>query len=147
MTLAANETTAKWLGYAGLIPFVIFSIGSWTSLPLVADSTQMLITYAAIIMAFMGAIHWGLSLASIDANQSKHLVASNATALAAWSALLLPQIFALILLTTGFLLLLGYDLTVARARTFPDWYVTMRIRLTLVVSICLTAGISSLAIN
>ena len=145
--LSGNESTAKTLGYAGLIPFVVFSIGSWTSLPYVADSTQILIAYAAIILSFMGAIHWGITISNTDRHHSKNLVVSIMPALAAWLALLSPEIFALIILFIGFILLIGYDLAVAKSQALPDWYKSMRIRLTFIVTLCLANTLTSVALN
>jgi len=52
---------ALLLGYAGLVPFVSGALGIWGIpigwRPFVLDA---LLDYAAVILAFMGAIHWGL---------------------------------------------------------------------------------------
>ena len=48
-----HETVAKALGYAGLIPFVVLSIGAWLPLPLIPYPVDYLIAYAAVILAFM----------------------------------------------------------------------------------------------
>ncbi len=145
--MPGNELTAKTLGYAGLIPFVIFSIGSWTTLPYVADSTFVLITYAAIILSFMGAIHWGATISNAARHNSKNLVVSVMPALAAWLALLLPEIFALVILFVGFILLIAYDLAVAKSQALPNWYISMRIRLTFVVTLCLAGAFIAAALN
>jgi len=145
--MSGNRSTAKTLGYAGLIPFVIFSIGSWTTLPYVADSTHVLITYAAIILSFMGAIHWGAAIANAARQHSKDLVVSVVPALAAWLALLLPEIFALVILFVGFILLITYDLAVAKSQALPNWYLSMRIRLTFIVTICLAGAFIAAAFN
>jgi len=54
---------ALLLGYAGLVPFVSGALGIWGIpigwRPLVLDA---LLDYAAVILAFMGAIHWGLAM-------------------------------------------------------------------------------------
>ncbi len=145
--MSGNELTAKTLGYAGLIPFVIFSIGSWTTLPYIADSTQILISYAAIILSFMGAIHWGVTISNVETNHDKNLVVSVMPALAAWLALLLPVIFALIILFVGFILLIAYELAVAKSQALPNWYISMRIRLTFVVTLCLAGAFIAAALN
>lgn len=52
---------ALWLGYAGLVPFVAGAALSWL-LPL--DSRPFAIAalsaYAAVIVSFLGGIHWGI---------------------------------------------------------------------------------------
>jgi hypothetical protein len=141
--LPGNETTAKFLGYAGLIPFVTFSIGSWIALPYISDAVQILIAYAAIILAFMGAIHWGLAMSRHHQQRSKYYIDSVIPALTAWLALLLPDILALILLLCGFIALFAYDRAVRNTQALPDWYIPMRKQLTLVVVLCLSGGLLS----
>jgi hypothetical protein len=139
--LAANETGAKILGYAGLIPFVVFTAGSWVSLPYVDDATAILLSYAAVILSFMGAIHWGLAMANNHAHGAKYFIASVIPALLAWLALLLSQPLALALLLLGFIGLLIYDRRVEQPQHMPDWYIPMRLRLTFVVALCLAVSL------
>lgn len=136
-----NETGAKILGYAGLIPFVVFAAGSWVSLPYVEDATAILLSYAAVILSFMGAIHWGLAMANNHAHGAKYFIASIIPALVAWLALLLSQPLALVLLIIGFVGLLVYDKRVEASQHFPAWYIPMRIRLTLTVALCLAVSL------
>ena len=135
--LSGNEKTAKSLGYAGLIPFIIFSIGSWFQLPMISDSTYILTAYAAIILSFMGAIHWGIAMSRSEDQNSKYFIASVIPGLSAWLALLLPQRYAITLLMIGFIALIIYDWSVEKPQRLPGWYIPMRNRLTLVVVMCL----------
>ena len=135
--LPGNETTAKSLGYAGLIPFIVFSIGSWFQLPMISDSTYLLTAYAAIILSFMGAIHWGIAMSSSEDQNGKYFIASVIPGLSAWLALLMPQRYAIILLMVGFIALIIYDWSVEKPQRLPGWYIPMRNRLTLVVVMCL----------
>jgi hypothetical protein len=141
--LPGNETTAKFLGYAGLIPFVTFSIGSWVALPYISDAVRALIAYAAIILAFMGAIHWGLAMSRASQQCSKYFITSVIPALTAWLALLLPDTLALIVLLCGFIALFAYDRAVKIPQALPDWYIPLRKQLTLVVILCLSGGLLS----
>ena len=135
--LPGNETTAKSLGYAGLIPFIVFSIGSWFQLPMISDSTYILTAYAAIILSFMGAIHWGIAMSSSEDQNGKYFIASVIPGLSAWLALLMPQRYAIILLMVGFIALIIYDWSVEKPQRLPGWYIPKRNRLTLVVVMCL----------
>ena len=135
--LSGNEATAKFLGYAGLIPFVVFSIGAWIPLPYVNNAVPILIAYAAVILSFMGAVHWGVALSRPDSDRSKYYIASVVPALAAWLALLLPAGYATVVLLTAFVVLLAYDSAVTKPQGFPGWYIPLRIRLTFVVALCL----------
>jgi hypothetical protein len=55
------HTLAHRLGQAGLVPFVVFALLLWVvteeALPYVALT---LVAYAALIVSFLGGIHWGL---------------------------------------------------------------------------------------
>lgn len=145
--LTGSETTAKALGYAGLIPFVVFSIGCWIPLPYVTNAPYLLITYGAVILSFMGAVHWGVAMANKDQQQGKFFISSVLPALIAWSALLLAQSLALVILLAGFIGLYSYDRSVEKAQALPGWYIPMRTRLTAVVVLCLASALLSVMMN
>ena len=92
-TLSGNEKIAKTLGYAGLIPFITFGIGSWVETPYLSNTIYVLITYAAIILSFMGAIHWGMAMSKTDNKKNKYFIISVIPALSAWFSLLIPEFF------------------------------------------------------
>jgi len=135
--LPGKVLAAKWLGYAGLIPFIVFSIGSWLPLPMITDASFVLTAYAAMILSFMGAIHWGVAMANNEDNNSKYFIWSVMPGLIAWLALLIAVNYAIMLLMAGFIGLIIYDWSVAKAQGMPDWYIPLRNKLTLVVVICL----------
>jgi len=143
--LTGSETTGKALGYAGLMPFVVFSIGCWIPLPYIDNVPYILITYGAVILSFMGAVHWGVAMASKDQQRGSYIIASVIPALIAWLALLLPHSLALGLLLAGFIGLYGYDRSVEKVQELPGWYIPMRTRLTVIVSLCLAAVLLSIA--
>lgn len=145
--MPGNETTAKALGYGGLIPFMLFSIGCWVPLPYVADAPSILITYGAVILSFMGAVHWGVAMVSTDQHRDNYFIASIIPALIAWPALLLAQAMALIILLAGFIGLYVYDRSVEKAQALPGWYIPMRTRLTTVVVFCLASALLSVAMQ
>lgn len=142
-TLPGNQQIAQTLGYAGLIPFITLSIGSWIETPHSYNSVYALIAYAAIILSFMGAIHWGMAMSKTENKQGKYYITSVIPALAAWLSLLLPDVFSLIILLTGFTFLISYDLAVEKSQGFPDWYIPMRIKLTFIVLLCLISTLLS----
>jgi hypothetical protein len=139
--LPGNESTAKVLGYAGLIPFVVFSIGCWIPLPMITNVAQILIAYAAVILSFMGAVHWGVAMSSTDQQRGKVFIASVIPALIAWPALLLSQPLAMSVLLSGFIGLYAYDRSVEKSQALPDWYIPLRTRLTFTVALCLAAAL------
>lgn len=140
--MSGNEKTAKILGYAGLIPFITFTIASWMPLPYSTYAIHILLCYAAIILSFMGAIYWGVVMSG-EQPGSKYFIASVIPALLAWSALLMPTLFAFAILIVGFIALIVFDQAVEKSLKFPGWYIPMRNILTSVVVLCLTAVLLS----
>ena len=59
-----NWTMTRWLGYGGLIPFIALALGAWLSADLATRQAlvQANAFYGAVILSFLGAIHWGLLL-------------------------------------------------------------------------------------
>ena len=52
---------ALWLGYAGLIPFVAGAALAWLIQPEWRPFTAAALSaYAAVIVSFLGGIHWGI---------------------------------------------------------------------------------------
>ena len=134
------QQLAKTLGYAGLAPFIVFSIGTWLTLPVMANAHSVLLTYAAIILSFMGAIHWGLAMAQNSRIATIQLGASVLPALLGWLALLIPMLYGYGLLAICFIVLLIADKYASGKGLLPDWYLPMRMVLTTVVVLSLVAA-------
>lgn len=103
---------ANIIGYCGLIPFLGLSV----LYAMTQDEKQAgfvlfaLIAYAAIILSFVGAIHWGRSL------HEPHMVRSNLLqiitiipTLLGWVALLVPAKIGLPILIFGFVMIYLFD--------------------------------------
>ena len=55
------------LGLAGLVPFVSGALGLWVTPEAWRERVlEELLSYAAITLAFLGAIHWGLAMRAED---------------------------------------------------------------------------------
>lgn len=133
------------LGYAGLIPFISGAIGIWiTPAAWRADVLTALLHYAAVILAFMGAIHWGLAMARERQDDAAHrqLGLSVLPALLGWLAISngLPALLALGVLFAGFIGLYLADVHAARLELAPRWYPALRKPLTAVVLVALLAA-------
>ena len=131
------ERIAKTLGYTGLIPFIVFSAGTWMTLPLMENAHTALMTYAAIILSFMGAIHWGLAMSQNSSHANFQLAASVVPALLGWLALLIPMLYGYGLLALSFVVLYFADKLAGDQGLVPSWYLPMRVKLTTVVVLCL----------
>ncbi len=129
---------AAQLGYAGLIPFVLLSAGSWVFAEEFHDSINIaLLSYAAIILSFMGAVHWGLAIASREGVQAGQLGLSVLPALIAWFASLTNPMINYSILIVTFVGLCLFDGRMVKAGKAPAWYPRLRIPLTAVVVISL----------
>ena len=142
-SLSHTPPTALFLGLGGLIPFVVLS----TSLPflnseLAHKATFALMAYGAVILSFLGGLHWGLAAPSLVADDGRgewaaprhQLILSVVPSLVAWVGVALWNSPAgLIVLAGGFLLALVMDRRASHAPQYPAWMLDLRILLTLVV--------------
>ncbi|MFV8835485.1 DUF3429 domain-containing protein [Aquisalimonas sp.] len=119
-----SRNTAIALGLAGALPFVALAIAVWL-IPETQSAWALgaVIAYGAVILSFLGGIHWGLAL---HAGPPRGFVISVIPSLLAWAALLLPATLALSLLTVCLVAQLVLDL---RIRLAP-WFRVLRAVLT-----------------
>jgi hypothetical protein len=130
-----------WLGYGGLIPFVGLAIagGNLRAVAL----TQAMLAYGAVILSFVGALHWGFAMAvpGLDVRvRSRLFVWSVWPALLAWVCLLLPPLVASLGLIAGLLLHYGWDRRLPFLAQLPAWYLPLRLRLTAIACISLAVN-------
>lgn len=117
---------ARLLGPAGLIPFAALAIGVWVGLPAAGPA---LVAYGATILAFLGAVHWGLALATPAAERGAdwgRLGLGVVPSLIAWVALLLPLAAGLGLLAVAILGTAAVESWAARMGLVPRAYLGLR---------------------
>lgn len=131
------------LGAAGLIPFVALAIVAW--LPDAERARAAIayqVQYAAIILTFVGALHWGIVLTErmlSPALTALALLWSVAPGLYAWVVALMPAQRALSLLVAGLVVAFLADAVLYREYSVPRWFVGLRFVLTLVASLAMLA--------
>lgn len=129
-----------WLGCAGLIPFLAGAVCIYVA-PVLwqALAIKAFIFYSAVILSFLGGIHWGVAM-SQDAPDTRafsiRLVLSMVPSLLAWPSLLLNYDAAALVLMVGFLLVRLYERQASSAQRLPRWYQNLRSLLTVVVVLC-----------
>ena len=144
--IAPIPRAASWLGALGAVPFVFFAI-----LGLVledADREQasfVLAAYGAVILSFLGGIHWGLAIADfgcrpLEGASYRRLTLSVVPSLVGWLALVLPLAAGLLILALAFLLMLFVDWRATRQGEAPAWYPKLRWPLTTAVAASLILG-------
>ncbi len=128
--------TARWLGNAGLLPFGIGALLVWVGLaPELHDFvTFAMSAYAALIVAFLGGIHWGLAFRN-TAPAASLFVWGVVPSLLAWVAVLMPPRAGLVL--HGVMLVVCYlvDRRVYPVQGAAHW-LTLRFRLSSVAGFC-----------
>jgi len=139
---AQTPAAALWLGIAGLLPFVL--LAAWR----IHDPQGpgivhiALVAYGAVILTFVGALHWGFAMLLPRTSRKEQWLLmgwSTLPALAAWSAMIVPANVDLGLLIAVFWLHYAFDMTVARRRHLPAWYLPLRTLLTLGATLSLLA--------
>ncbi len=133
------------LGFAGLIPFIGLAAASWGLAPSThALWVQAIEIYAAVILSFLGGVHWGLAMASTGATQHKGLLWGVTPALLAWVIVLIPwPIVSLTLLILLLLLSWKVDRAALVAVDSAQTYLGLRTPLTAVASLSLLAVMGS----
>lgn len=136
---------ASALGYGGLVPFVAAVLGiALFDGELRALAARALLAYGAVILSFLGAVHWGLLLARPVADAPPRLLAGVLPALAGWVALLLPQRYGLALLVVAFGAFWLYEHRMLGEKLLPASYLGLRRNLTLGVCSLLALGLIAL---
>lgn len=141
-TLSDVPRPAAVLGFAGLVPFVAGAIGAWT---LEAEQAGMAIPlqffYAAAVLSFLGAVHWGLAMADGRPGWGRWAWGV-VPALAGWllTALEFEPVQMGMALTLAFPVTLAVDVWLVRRGLAPAWYPALRIPLTIVVTLALAAS-------
>lgn len=140
----ALPRTVAWLGYGGLLPFLALMPASLLDRHHGAVWSDALYAYGAIILSFIGALHWGLAMSLPELSErqrSAWFVWSVVPALIAWLAVLFSPPLAAPLLVFGFVAHHLQDRRLARQARLPGWYLPLRLRLSSVAVVCLVAGV------
>ncbi len=135
-----NKRLSHQLGYAGLAPFLLMMTSVWLVDPTwVDDFVKGQLAYAIVILSFLGGIHWGAAMLSdklSSADTRKALSWGVTPSLIAWSATLFGG-FGFAVLMTGFIAALQVDKQLYPQYGMPDWLISLRKKLTLVVVLSL----------
>ncbi len=147
-TAAGIPVLAQWLGYAGLLPFVVGAVELWLLPGFITDFIETaLLAYAAVILSLMGAIHWGLAMRSHRDIINLQLGLSVIPALLGWVALLIPAVAAYPILMLSFIVLNLFDLQAVKLNMAPSWYPKFRLPLTIGVVLSLVAAYANVFVR
>ncbi|KKK20047.1 hypothetical protein ARAM_004468 [Aspergillus rambellii] len=162
-SLADVPKEALYLGMAGVIPYLATSlqtvylsyeishaavagdglIFSGQSAELMLHMLETVqVGYGAVILSFLGAIHWGLEWANYGGKFGYKRYAAGVIAPAvAWPTLLLPVEYALISQFLAFTFLYYNDARAAAQGRAPHWYGMYRFVLTFIVGASIVASL------
>jgi hypothetical protein len=132
-----------WLGYGGLLPFVSLAAATWFDTSHSSLWRDALVSYGAVILSFVGALHWGFAMSQSDMTPNQRtnsFVWSVVPSLLAWVALLMTPKYAAMLLVAGFLAHFWQDRRLVKLVNLPVWYLPLRLKLTLVAVISLISS-------
>lgn len=130
------------LGNLGLIPFIALAAGAILT-PQAHGLLLIQQLYGAIILAFVGALHWpfAMTLPDLTENQrSMRYIYSVVPALQAVAAMVMPEAFRGWVLAACLFFALSQDYALRKqTEALPDWYMPLRLKLTIVASVSLVA--------
>jgi hypothetical protein len=136
-----------WLGYGGLLPFIALAAAVWFDGNHSSLWRDALVGYGAVILSFVGALHWGFAMSQSDMTtnlRARSFVWSVVPSLLAWITLLMTLLmtpnYAVMLLVIGFLMHFWQDRRLVQLVNLPAWYLPLRLKLTLVACLSLLSG-------
>jgi hypothetical protein len=139
----ALRTWAWRLGLGGLVPFVALALASWlTGADQVSRMVVAQLGYGAVILSFIGALHWGAALAAPAMTPRAAMIAlgwSVVPALVGWASLLVGSRWGLQLLAGAFVVALVVDWVLYRQYAFASWFLGLRALLTAIAVVSLLA--------
>lgn len=140
MMLDKTSFLPKLLGYMGLLPIIAPTILLFVDGNRSVIWSHWLINYAAIILTFVGALHWAFAMTVnklSERDKSLTFMWSVIPALVAWVALFMNAFYASLLLSIFFIINLTQDKKLPKNSGLPLWYIPMRSRLTYILTTCL----------
>jgi hypothetical protein len=137
---APSLTPLAWrLGYAGLLPFGFGAVLVWLvredAHPYVALA---LAAYGAVIVSFLGGIHWGLAFRHREP-PARLLVWGVVPSIVAWLAAMMPPSAGLVILGAMLAACYAVDRRLYAEEGVAHW-LTLRFRLSAVASLCCFIG-------
>ncbi len=137
--VTTTQRFAWILGLAGLLPFLAHTLLAWVTSPLEVEGLmRSQAHYAAAILTFVGALHWGVVLASpsiVDARAARRMVWSVLPSILAWLITLYDVRMALVTLMCALPVALAVDWLLYRETPVPRWFMAVRITLTTVATL------------
>lgn len=139
-------TTVAWLGYGGLLPFLGLAVMSVVEPSHGLIYRGALLAYGAVILSFVGALHWAFAMTSpslSDSQRAKTYAWSVVPALMAWFTYFLTVRVSAAVIILGFIAQYLMDQRIVKQIDLPAWYLPLRLRLTIVACMSIIVGLST----
>jgi len=120
------QDMGNWLGYGGLVPFAICAFAAYGGDPVIAAYGRIgAAGYGAVILSFVGAVHWGLAMQ--DHRHPYWLGWSVVPALLAWAAITILDVrFSMLAMVPAYTLAWSVDRQAFKRNLLPAWYMSLR---------------------
>jgi hypothetical protein len=122
--------TWQWLGYLGLLPFVLSLVVSLLVQEWLDRAKQIFVFYGAIILSFLAGSLWQVTA---QKNNHHRQIISNGFALIAFAALLTPTLISIVVVAIGFMLIFYYENFKVKNSDGKTAYLKLRFNLTSIV--------------
>ena len=142
----SNESalTPKILGYLGLVPFLTSGVLVWFT-QFHTYAVKSLSIYAAVILTFIGGVHWGIAMHTLqNKNQSKtnarnQFIFSVIPSLIAWMTIVFTNSSGLVIIALcfGMFWLIG---KLYFQEYLSSWYIQLRTHLTWIACFSIIIG-------
>lgn len=135
------------LALLGYLPFLLLMLAVGPLNPMLAGIASVfalpswffahvLAVYGAVILSFLGGVRWGVAMVGTGEFKTRirELTWSVVPSLAGWAAVFMPRSEGLYFLGLCFLAQGYWDMRLVAAGRAPDWFRSLRIVLTILVS-------------
>ncbi|KAJ7029363.1 hypothetical protein C8F04DRAFT_1116709 [Mycena alexandri] len=115
------------------------------AITMVDQALNIQVTYGAVMLSFLGALHWGMEFAGLGGYKGyRRLALGAAPVVYAWSTLALDPTLALAAQWAGFTGLWWADLQATSAGWTPRWYSQYRFYLSILTGTCILGSLAGI---
>ncbi|OSD08319.1 hypothetical protein PYCCODRAFT_1429391 [Trametes coccinea BRFM310] len=123
---------------------LVSNIDPGVAITILDQALNVQVTYGAVLLSFLGALHWGFEFAGYGGNKYyPRLLLGAAPVVFGWSTLALEPTHALIAQWIGFTGLWWADLRATGAGWTPKWYSQYRFYLSILVGTCIIGSLAA----
>ncbi|EGN95658.1 hypothetical protein SERLA73DRAFT_186807 [Serpula lacrymans var. lacrymans S7.3] len=142
--VASAGTTVYLAHQAGLAAMgTVTNMDPGVALTILDQALTFQVTYGAVMLSFLGALHWGMEFAGQGGHKGyPRLLLGVTPAVVAWSTIALQPTSALICQWIGFTALWYVDNRATSAGWTPKWYSQYRFYLSILVGTCIIGSLA-----